>query len=58
MQVYARTGAEVIIQNMNPHYLRPVKPPRPAIRFEKLVKVKTDDFFKKKSALFGIQIPK
>lgn len=39
---------------MNPHYLRPVKPPRPAIRFEKLVKVKTDDFFKKKSALFGI----
>ena len=54
MEVYARTGAEVIIENTNPYYLRQNKPVKPSIRFEKIVKVKTDDFQRKKNALFGI----
>jgi hypothetical protein len=58
MEVYARTGAEVIIQNINPHYLRPIKPPKPPIRIERLVKVKTDDFFRRKNGLFGIELPR
>ena len=58
MEVYARTGAEVIIENTNPYYLKPMKPAKPPIRFEKLVKVKADDFQKKKNALFGIELPR
>ena len=54
MEVYARTGAEVIIENTNPYYLKNVKPAKPPIRFEKLMKIKSDDFQRKKNALFGI----
>lgn len=54
MEVYARTGAQVIIENMNPYYLKKDKPKRPPIRFERLVKIQTDDIFKKKNQLFGI----
>ena len=58
MEVYARTGAEVIIENTNPYYLKNAKPAKPPIRFEKLMKIKSDDFQRKKNALFGIELPK
>lgn len=54
MEVYARTGAEVIIEDLNPYYLKQKKPERPPIRFEKLIKVEPNIFKKKKDALFGL----
>lgn len=35
-----------------------MKPAKPPIRFEKLVKIKADDFHKRKNALFGIELPR
>lgn len=54
MEVYARTGAEVIIQDINPYYLKSKKAERAPIRFEKLIKVEGNVFKKKKDALFGL----
>ena len=54
MEVYARTGAEVIIEDLNPYYLKQKKQERPPIRFEKLIKVEPNIFKKKKDALFGL----
>lgn len=58
MEVYARTGAEVIIEDLNPYYLKSKKAERPPIKFEKLVKVEGNVFKKKKDALFGLELPK
>lgn len=35
-----------------------MKPTKPPIRFERLVKIKPDDFHKRKNALFGIELPR
>jgi hypothetical protein len=58
MEVYARTGAQVIIEDANPYYLKSKKAERPPIKFERLVKVEGSVFKKKKDALFGIELPK
>lgn len=39
MEVYARTGAEVIIEEANPYYLKSKKADRPPIKFTNIVKV-------------------
>lgn len=48
MEVYARTGAQVIIEDANPYYLKTKKPERPPIKFQKIVKVEGSVFKKKK----------
>lgn len=58
MEVYARTGAEVIIDDLNPYYLKTKKSERPPIKFENIVKVEGSVFKKKKTALFGLDLPK
>jgi hypothetical protein len=58
MEVYARTGAEVIIEEANPYYLKSKKAERPPIKFTNIVKVETSIFKKKKNALFGLDLPK
>ena len=58
MEVYARTGAEVIIENANPYYLKSKKAERPPIKFERIVKVENAVFKKKKGALLGLDLPK
>ena len=58
MEVYARTGAEVIIEDLNPYYLKNRKPERCPIKFENIVKVEGSIFKKKKNALFGLELPK
>ena len=52
--MYARTGAEVVIEDLNPYYLKTKKPERPPIRFSKIVTVENNIFKKKKDALFGL----
>lgn len=59
MEIYARTGAQVIVQKVNPYYLKSQKGKRPQIKFENIVTVKQDTFLKKnKNILFGIELPK
>jgi hypothetical protein len=33
MEVFARTGAQVIVEDLNPYYLKQKKLERPAIKF-------------------------
>lgn len=58
MEVYARTGAEVIIEDQNPYYLKSKKVEKPPIRFQNIIKVEPNIFKKKKNVLFGLELPK
>jgi hypothetical protein len=58
MEIYARTGAELIIQPIDQYYLRKAKKERCPIKFEKIVKVETDIFPKSKNILFGMEMPR
>ncbi len=51
---YIQTGSQVIVEDLNPYYLKQKKLERPAIKFEKLIKVENNVFKKKKDALFGL----
>ena len=51
MEVYARAGAEVIIENQKSYYLKSKKAERPSIKFEQIVKVEAA-VFKKKGGSF------
>lgn len=39
MEIYARTGAELIVESLNPYYLKKEKPDRCPIKFDRIVKV-------------------
>lgn len=58
MEIYARTGAELIIEPIDQYYLKKPKKQRCPIKFEKIVKVQTDTFPKNKNILFGMEMPR
>ena len=58
MEIQARTGGELIIENVTIPYLKSELKPRIPIKFDRIVKIQNDNFEKGKNILFGVDIVK
>ena len=56
MEIYARTGGQLIIEEVNSHYLKNPTKQKVPIKFDRVVKIQTDNFEKSRNILFGVDI--
>lgn len=56
MEIYARTGGQLIIEEANTQYLKNPPKQKIPIKFDRIVKIQTDNFERSRNILFGIDI--
>lgn len=54
MEVYARTGAKIINDEIEKPYLKPKKEPKLSIKFDHLIPVPEELFLKDRNYLMGV----